>query len=183
MNSYIWIHKLIYEFWIYTFEFIYMNSYDSGWWYSYIHIFISHMNSHVYEFIYWLYGFIYMNSHNDYMDSYVGWRFSAALLPRLFWKNPRSHHKGATCRVWTVYEFTYVNSYDFFIYAFICFMNSYMNSDVPRFQMPCRGPGGWWPGPWDDHASDVSGPGGDAQCCHLRLFQPWPYKSVVVHVW
>ena len=26
----------------------------------------------------------------------VGWRFAAALLPRLFGKNPRSHHKGAT---------------------------------------------------------------------------------------
>ena len=38
-----------------------------------------------------------------------------------------------------------MNSYDFFIYEFICFMNSYMNSGVPRFQMsglhsdqPCR---------------------------------------------
>ena len=30
-----------------------------------------------------------------------GWRFSAALLPRLFWTNPRSHHKGATGRVRT----------------------------------------------------------------------------------
>ena len=29
-----------------------------------------------------------------------------------------------------------MNSYDFFIYEFICFMNSYMNSGVPRFQMP-----------------------------------------------
>ena len=28
-----------------------------------------------------------------------------------------------------------MNSYDFFIYEFICFMNSYMNSGVPRFQM------------------------------------------------
>ena len=28
-----------------------------------------------------------------------------------------------------------MNSYDFFINEFICFMNSYMNSDVPRFQM------------------------------------------------
>ena len=28
-----------------------------------------------------------------------------------------------------------MNSYDFFIYEFICFMNSYMNSCVPRFQM------------------------------------------------
>ena len=34
-----------------------------------------------------------------------------------------------------VYEFIYMNSYDFFIYEFICFMNSYMNSGVPRFQM------------------------------------------------
>ena len=38
-----------------------------------------------------------------------------------------------------VYEFiymnSYMNSYDFFIYEFICFMNSYMNSGVPRFQM------------------------------------------------
>ena len=28
-----------------------------------------------------------------------------------------------------------MNSCDFFIYEFICFMNSYMNSGVPRFQM------------------------------------------------
>ena len=28
-----------------------------------------------------------------------------------------------------------MNSYDFFIHEFICFMNSYMNSGVPRFQM------------------------------------------------
>ena len=28
-----------------------------------------------------------------------------------------------------------MNSYDFFMYEFICFMNSYMNSGVPRFQM------------------------------------------------
>ena len=35
------------------------------------------------------------------LRSKVGWRFAAALLPRLFRKNPRSHHKGATCRVRT----------------------------------------------------------------------------------
>ena len=28
-----------------------------------------------------------------------------------------------------------MNSYDFFIYEFIRFMNSYMNSSVPRIQM------------------------------------------------
>ena len=28
-----------------------------------------------------------------------------------------------------------MNSYDSFIYEFICFMNSYMNSGLPRFQM------------------------------------------------
>ena len=31
-----------------------------------------------------------------------------------------------------------MNSYDFFIYKFICFMNSYMNSGVLRFQMDVR---------------------------------------------
>ena len=31
----------------------------------------------------------------------IGRRFSTALLPRLFWTNPRSHNKGATCRVRT----------------------------------------------------------------------------------
>ena len=31
----------------------------------------------------------------------LGRRFAAALLPRLFGKNPRSHHKGATSRVQT----------------------------------------------------------------------------------
>ena len=38
-----------------------------------------------------------------------------------------------------------MNSYDFFIYEFICFMNLYMNSGVPRFQMlfcPNAGPTG-----------------------------------------
>ena len=34
-----------------------------------------------------------------YHLSSIGQRFAAALLPRLFGKNPRSHHKGATCRV------------------------------------------------------------------------------------
>ena len=28
-----------------------------------------------------------------------------------------------------------MNSYDFFIYEFICFMNTYINSGVPRFQI------------------------------------------------
>ena len=31
----------------------------------------------------------------------AGLRFSAVLLPLLFGTNPRSHHKSATCRVWT----------------------------------------------------------------------------------
>ena len=34
-----------------------------------------------------------------------------------------------------------MNSYDFFIYEFMCFMNSYMNSGVPRFQMMGQGLG------------------------------------------
>ena len=34
-------------------------------------------------------------------EAYVGRRFAAALLPRLFGKNPRSHHKGPTSRVRT----------------------------------------------------------------------------------
>ena len=33
-----------------------------------------------------------------YLISSVGQRFTAALLPRLFGTNPRSHHKGATGR-------------------------------------------------------------------------------------
>ena len=36
---------------------------------------------------------------NMYHDHDVGWRFATALLPRLFGKNPWSHHKGATGRV------------------------------------------------------------------------------------
>ena len=54
-----------------------------------------------------------------------------------------------------------MNSYDFFIYEFICFMNSYMNSGVPRFQMPA----GSWQGPatagivqsfwWSDHGGET----------------------------
>ena len=80
------------------------------------------MNSYVYEFIYifiCIYEFTCIWIH-VYMNSYV-------------------------------YEFIYMNSYmnlcnlwlhDFFIYEFICFMNSYMNCGVPRFQM--RRPGGFW---------------------------------------
>ena len=37
----------------------------------------------------------------DWNLSRLGRRFAAALLPRLFGKNPRSHHKGATSRVRT----------------------------------------------------------------------------------
>ena len=43
----------------------------------------------------WIYIFI------SYMNSHVGWRLAAALLPQLFGKNSTSHHKGATGRVWT----------------------------------------------------------------------------------
>ena len=44
-------------------------------------------------------------AHNIYVmfylhnNAHVGWRLAAALLPLLFRKNPRSHHKGATWRV------------------------------------------------------------------------------------
>ena len=38
---------------------------------------------------------------NSLVRANVGRRFAAALLPRLFGKNPRSHHKGATGRVRT----------------------------------------------------------------------------------
>ena len=48
------------------------------------------------------------------------------------------------------HEFIYsMNSHDSFIYQFICFMNSYMNSGEPRFRMPgrerqeCRRPHQW----------------------------------------
>ena len=40
-----------------------------------------------------------------------------------------------------------MNSYDFFIHEFICFMNSYMNSGVPRFQMALVGK-------YSDHIKD-----------------------------
>ena len=37
-----------------------------------------------------------------------------------------------------------MNSYEFFIYEFICFMNSYMNSGVSRFQMVTQArPASW----------------------------------------
>ena len=49
-----------------------------------------------------------------------GRRFAAALLPRLFEKNPRSHHKGATGRIRTgdqrlpaLYIGTYCNTYQY----------------------------------------------------------------------
>ena len=47
-----------------------------------------------------------------------------------------------------------MNSYDFFIYEFICFMNSYMNSGVPRFQMSVT--------------KDL-GPGSDFKLEHLQV--------------
>ena len=38
-----------------------------------------------------------------------------------------------------------MNSYDFFMSEFICFMNSYMNLGVPRFQMqPATSCCNWW---------------------------------------
>ena len=46
-------------------------------------------------------------AHNIYVmfylhnNAHVGWRLAAALLPLLFRKNPRSHHKGATGRIQT----------------------------------------------------------------------------------
>ena len=92
-------------------------------------------------------------SSNEFM---LGRRFAAALLPRLFGKNPRSHHKGATGRVRTgdhgfqLYamlmksdswiqigynEFLYLNSYTYeFIHEFwICsyaWIHTRMNSYI-----------------------------------------------------
>ena len=45
--------------------------------------------------------FKFVRSHPALTDSELGRRFAAALLPRLFGTNPRSHHKGATGRVRT----------------------------------------------------------------------------------
>ena len=42
-----------------------------------------------------------MHCYSDKYHFRVGRRFAAALLPRLFGTNPRSHHKGATGRVRT----------------------------------------------------------------------------------
>ena len=44
-----------------------------------------------------------LQNKNSYtwIHEHVGRRFAAALLPRLFGTNPRSHHKGATGRVRT----------------------------------------------------------------------------------
>ena len=60
----------------------------------------------------------YMNSYvmNSYMNSYI---MNSYTLWHEF-----------------IYKFMkLMYSYDFFIYEFICFMNSYMISGVPRFQM------------------------------------------------
>ena len=41
------------------------------------------------------------HKRNQQRYDYLGRRFAAALLPQMFGKNPRSHHKGATGRVRT----------------------------------------------------------------------------------
>ena len=64
-----------------------------------------------------------MNSYNDYMNSYLGWRFAAALLPRLLGKNPRSHHKGVTGGVRTE-----TNSFQFYAIANLDKTSLYMNA-------------------------------------------------------
>ena len=77
----------------------------------------SYLNSYTYEFIYELgihtFEFIYMNSYtHEFIYSFHIW-----------------------IHIMIIWIHMYMNSYDFFIYEFICFMNSYMNSGVPRFQM------------------------------------------------
>ena len=90
MNSYIWIRILMNSYM--NSESIHLNSY------TWIHIL---MNSYV-HFIYEYNSIhMYMNSCNHFMHEFIGRRFAAALLPRLFGSNPRSHHKGATGRVRT----------------------------------------------------------------------------------
>ena len=75
-----------------------------------------------------------------------------------------------------------MNSYDFFIHEFRCFMNSYMNLGVPRFQMRlrlvargrCYGQHAWaGMGPVKDHDCSFSGEGAGAS---------W-WRPVVVRGW
>ena len=90
MNSYIWICILMNSYT--NSESIHLNSY------TWIHIL---MNSYV-HFIYEYNSIhMYMNSCNHFIHEFIGLRFAAALLPRLFGSNPSSHHKGATGRVQT----------------------------------------------------------------------------------
>ena len=65
-------------------------------------IFIVEFNSRLHS-IRWAGGSVWWLASSTYgIDcclAILGRRFAAALLPRLFGKNPRSHHKGATGRV------------------------------------------------------------------------------------
>ena len=64
--------------------------------------------------------------------------------------------------IWTMY------SYDFFIYGFICFMNSYVNFGVPRFHMVARSQSSRTP------VAARPGLGWARRSCRGSRCLPWP---------
>ena len=106
-NPYIWIH------YSYTWIHFLMN--------SYIHF--------IYAFRYiWIHIIIScMNSYNDYMNSQV-YEFICIICLWIYMNSYMNSYK-----LWIHMIFSYMNSHVSWIH--ICFINSYMNSGVPRFQM------------------------------------------------
>ena len=60
-------------------------------------------------------------------------RFAAALLPRLFGKNPRSHHKGATGR----FELE-TNGFQFYAIANLDKTSQYRDNNMLQYKMICN---------------------------------------------
>ena len=66
---------------------------------AYLHIFPESIFVHI-QYCIFLNIFLHIDICLEY-SLIAGRRFTTALLPLLFGKNPRSHHKGALWRVWT----------------------------------------------------------------------------------
>ena len=80
-----------------------------------IHWYIDFTETYITCYIYY-----YTTNHNQVQNT-LGRRFAAALLPRLFGTNPRSHHKGAI--IWLHYCYLYVdNTYITLLYNMLCTM-------------------------------------------------------------
>ena len=110
---YLWIHICIQNLnlWTHTHEFIYSWIYRS--FHKWIHI--------AYEFTWSFHVWIHM-----YMNSNIWIHTYKIIWTEFIYESIWSCHQ-----LWFIWT---MNSYDFFIYEFILFMNSCMNLGVPRFR-------------------------------------------------